>query len=149
MERAARTSAESMVGHGPADDPAAVEIEDADEIEPTFAGLYVGDVVDPDRVGGGGRGSKREAIGGDGLVELAVGGLDAVAAFLAAKDVLLPHEPGDAVASMAATPVPEFEGDPGSAIGLAAEGVDGDGPSARARSSSARGPGAERRASQS
>ena len=42
--------------HGPADDPSAVEVHDAGQIEPTFFGGDVSDVGDPDLIGGvGGR----------------------------------------------------------------------------------------------
>ena len=110
--------------HGPTDDPAAVEVEDAGEIEPAFVGLYVGDVGDPDLVGGSGGRRLGEAVGSDGVVVVAVGGPDAVAALLAATEAPAFHEAGHSVASMSATQVPEFEGDPGRAIGLAACGMD-------------------------
>ena len=54
--------------HGPTDDPAAVEVEDAGEIEPAFVGLYVGDVGDPDLIGGSGGRRLGEAVGSDGVV---------------------------------------------------------------------------------
>jgi hypothetical protein len=44
-----------MIGHRPADDPAAVEVHDGSQIEPALIGLYVGDVGEPDPVRRGGR----------------------------------------------------------------------------------------------
>jgi hypothetical protein len=40
-----------VVGHRPADDPAAVEVLDGDEVEPSLPGAQVGDVGDPAAVG--------------------------------------------------------------------------------------------------
>jgi hypothetical protein len=49
------------------------------------------DVPEPDLVGGGGSGQVRQAIGGDGLVVVAVGGADPNAAFGASTQALLTH----------------------------------------------------------
>jgi hypothetical protein len=54
---------------------------------------------------------------------VAVGCLDAVAAFLAAAQALFLHESGDAVASMATSSFAQLPLDAGSAIGLAAARV--------------------------
>jgi hypothetical protein len=54
---------------------------------------------------------------------VAVGGLDAIAAFLAAAQALFLHEASDAVASMAASFFAQFPLDARSAIGLAAAGM--------------------------
>jgi hypothetical protein len=52
-----------VVGHAPADDPAAGEILHRDEIEPALPGPQIGDVGDPDAVGGGSReGAVEEAL---------------------------------------------------------------------------------------
>jgi hypothetical protein len=60
---------------------------------------------------------------GDGLVVVAVGRLDAVAAFLASAQTLFPHEASDAIASMAASFFAQFLLDARSAIGLTAAGM--------------------------
>src|SRR5260370_12935309 len=39
-----------MIAHGPADDPAAVEVHDGGQIEPSLIGLDVGDIGEPDPV---------------------------------------------------------------------------------------------------
>src|ERR1035438_4159177 len=65
-----------VFAHGPSGEAAAVQIHDASQIEPAFLGRYVSDVPEPDLVGGAGSGQVRQAIGGDGLVVVAVGGAD-------------------------------------------------------------------------
>jgi len=90
--------------HGPADDFAAVEVQDGGQVKPAFLGLDRGDVRRPKLVGRGGLGRLCQAVGGDGLVVVAIGGLDTIAALLAATQALFLHEPGDAVAPM----VPSF-----------------------------------------
>jgi hypothetical protein len=77
----------------------------------------------PELIGGGGLGRLRQAIGCDGLIVVAVGGLDAIAAFLTATEALFRHEPGDAVASMIASFFAQLPLDARSAIGLAAAGM--------------------------
>src|SRR5665213_3155054 len=69
-----------VFAHGPAGESAAVKVHDAGQIEPAFLGRHVGDVPEPDVVGGAGSAHVRQAIGGDGLVVVAVGGADAEAA---------------------------------------------------------------------
>ena len=88
--------------HGPADDLAAVEIQDTGEVEPTFPSLDIGDIGDPDLIGRGGCWRLRHAIGGDRVGMIAVGGLDAVATLLATADACLAHEAGNPLASMSA-----------------------------------------------
>ncbi len=105
--------------HGPTDDLSAVKVKDAGEVKPTFLGLDVGDVGDPDLIGCRGRWSLRQAIGHDGVVVVAVGGLDAVAALLAAAEASLTHEAGDSLTSMTMPAGPQFPDDSGTAIGLA------------------------------
>ena len=56
-----------MLAHGPTGQAAAVKVEDAGQVEPAFFGGDVGNVADPDLVGGARRGQFREAIGGDRL----------------------------------------------------------------------------------
>ena len=71
-----------MFAHGPADDLAAVKVEDGGEIKPAFLSFDIGDVGHPDLVGSGSLGGFGQAVGRDGMVVLAVGGLDAVAPLL-------------------------------------------------------------------
>src|SRR2546421_3786320 len=52
----------------------------------------------PELIGSRSLGSFSQTIGGDGLIMVAVGGLDAIAAFLATAQALFLHEPRDAIA---------------------------------------------------
>ena len=80
-----------VFAHSPAGEAAAVQVHDASQIEPAFLGCHVGDVPEPDLVGGAGRGQVRQAIGGDGLVVVAVGGADTEPAFGASTQALQAH----------------------------------------------------------
>ena len=82
--------------HSPADDFAAVEIHDAGQIEPTFPGSNVGNVADPNLVDAGRRALSGQAIGGDGMRMVAVGGADAKAARAPSDQAVLAHEFFDA-----------------------------------------------------
>lgn len=113
------------MAHGPADDFAAVEVQHGGHIQPAFAGLDVGDVHDPDLIAGGGLGHFGQVIGRDGVIVVAVGGLDAVAALLAAAQTRRAHEPGDAIAAMVAALLAEHLLDARTAIGLPAFGKHG------------------------
>jgi len=111
--------------HGPADNLAAVEVQDGGHIKPAFPGLDTGDVHDPNLIGGGGLGGGRQTIGRDGVVVVAVGGADAVAAPLAATEARCLHESGDAFAAMAVALLPQDLLHPRAAVSLAALGVNG------------------------
>ena len=106
--------------HGPTDDFTAVEVQDTGEIKPTRGGGDVGDVSDPDLVGGSGLWRFSQAIGSDGVVVVAVGGLDAVAALLASTDAPALHETGNAITAMSTSTGTEFVCDSRRSIGLAA-----------------------------
>ena len=112
-----------VLAHGPANEPAAVEVQDAGQIEPAFLGGNIGDVREPDLVGSSGLGSFGQAVGGDGLVVVTVGGLDPIAALLAAAQAGLLHEAGDAVAAVAASLFAQLIDDARAAVGLAALGM--------------------------
>ena len=58
--------------HGPADDFAAVKVEDPSEVEPAFVGFDIGDVSDPDLMGSRGRRRLCQAMGSDGAWLLSV-----------------------------------------------------------------------------
>src|ERR1700690_1002213 len=85
-----------VLAHGPAGQSAAVKVEDTRQIKPAFLGGDIGDVPEPDLVGGRGSGPIRQAIGCDGLVMVAIGGANPEAAFGAATEALLAHQAGDA-----------------------------------------------------
>src|ERR1700737_3621313 len=62
-----------MIAHRPADDPAAVQVHDGGQIEPSLIGLDVGDVGEPDPVRRRGDEVPIEQIRGDREVVAAVG----------------------------------------------------------------------------
>jgi len=112
--------------HGPTDDPAGMEVHDAGKIKPALPGWNVGDVGDPDLVGGGGCRSHCKEVGSNRVVMIAVGGLNAMAALLAALDALAAHEACNAIATVAASDGTKVEIDAGRAVGLSAFAMDGD-----------------------
>jgi len=71
------------LAHGPADDFAAVEVQNAGEIEPTLIGENVGDIGDPGLVECTGFLGFCQGIGSNWVIVVAIGGLDPVAALLA------------------------------------------------------------------
>ena len=115
----------NCLAHGPADDFAAVEVQNAGEIEPTLVGENVGDIGDPDLVGCSSLWGFYQEIGSNWVIVVAVGGLDPVAALLASTNAPTFHETGNSVASMSKPKVTEFFDDSGRTVGLAAFGVDG------------------------
>jgi hypothetical protein len=54
-----------MILHRPADDPAAVEVQDGGQIEPALIGLDIGDVGEPDPVRRGGKEVSTEQVRSD------------------------------------------------------------------------------------
>lgn len=80
-----------VLAHSPAGQPAAVEVQNAGQVEPAFLGVDVSDVADPDLVGRIRSGQFGQPIGGDGLVVVAVGGAGPEPAFGASLEVLLAH----------------------------------------------------------
>ncbi len=111
---------EAFVG-APAEDAAAAEVHLGGEIEPAFARRQVGDVGDPDFVGPGGRGTLQQVVGSHGRGLVGNGGAGHEAALLAHAEVLLAHEPGDAVLAVvqafAAQAMHEARGAVGAAAG--------------------------------
>src|SRR6266851_35259 len=63
-----------MIVHRPADDPAAVQVHDGGQIEPSLIGLDVGDIGEPDPVRRGGDEVPTEQVRGDREVVPTVGG---------------------------------------------------------------------------
>src|ERR1043166_2136219 len=108
------------LAHGPADDSAAVEIEDGSEVKPAFLGFDVGDVGHPDLVRRTSLGSVREVVGCNGLVVVAVGGANAIARLLPTVESLLLHEPGDAIASVPLALFAQFHADARATVGASA-----------------------------
>src|ERR1700738_3111741 len=108
-----------MIFHRPADDPAAVQVHDGGQIEPSLIGLDVGDVGEPDPVRRGGDEVPVEQVRGDRKVVAAIGGpppawprhdganavtahhpLDAAAAYPAALRLQLDMDTRAAIASV-------------------------------------------------
>ena len=77
--------------HGPAHNAAAVAVHHAGQIQPTFVGVDVGDVRDPDFVGSCGSSQFGQAIGSNRLVVVAVGGADLEATLDSSPEALLAH----------------------------------------------------------
>src|ERR1039458_8806885 len=69
----------------------AVEVQNAGQVEPTLLGLDVSDVANPDLVGRTRSGQIGQAVGGNGLVVVAVGRTDPEPAFGASTEALLAH----------------------------------------------------------
>ncbi len=110
----------NVLAHGPADDAAAVEVQQSGQIEPAFAGVNVGDVGDPGLIGpGGGRGLGQQ-IGRDGVGVPAVGGFDSEPGLWAAAELLLAHQAGDAVAAVLETVLTQLRLDARHPVSLAA-----------------------------
>jgi hypothetical protein len=86
-----------IILHGPADDPAAVEIHDCGQVEPAFASRDVGDIADPDLVDASGGRPLGQVIGRDGMIMVAVGGADAKRAPASSHQAPFSHEPFDAL----------------------------------------------------
>jgi len=112
-----------VVGAGPADDAAAVQIEERGDVEEALLGRNVGDVGDPDLVDTGDQRLVPEQIGGDGSAVAAVGGAGLAAAPGAAGELLLAHQPGDAPAADLAALLAQLLAHARAAVGAAAAGV--------------------------
>src|ERR1700710_3082501 len=82
-----------MVLHRPADDPAAVQVHDGCQIEPSLIGLDVGDVGEPDPVRRGGSEVAVEQVRGDRKVVTAVGGPHPARPCHDGPDTVMAHQP--------------------------------------------------------
>jgi hypothetical protein len=82
--------------HRPANDPAAVEVHDGRQMEPSLAGLDVGDVSGPDPVRGRRSKVAIEQIGRDRQVVLAVGGPEPPWPRQDGANTVAAHQPLDA-----------------------------------------------------
>jgi len=105
---------------GPAGQSATVKVQDARQIEPAFLGGDIGDVPQPDLVGRTGGGQIGQAIGGDGLVVIAVGGADPEAALGASTEGLAGSLNGQAVTTISVAGLAQRFLNAGAAVGLAA-----------------------------
>ncbi len=112
-----------VVGHRPADDPAAVEILHGDEVEPALPGTEVGDVGDPAAVRGAGGEVAVEEIVGDSDAGHPDGGCPPLLGDQAGEAGLA-HQPLDAFAADPLAVVEdEIRPDPRRAIDAAALAV--------------------------
>ena len=90
------------LAHGPPDDLAVVVVQHSGHLKRTLPGLDTGDVCNPERIGNGDLEDGGLVIGRDGMIVVAVGGLDTVAALLATAQTRGAHDPSDAMATVAA-----------------------------------------------
>jgi hypothetical protein len=105
--------------HRPADDFAAIKIHHAGQVEPAFASGDVSDIGDP-RLINPVRGTQGgQCVGGDRLVMPTVGRPDPITLFGPAREVLLAHQTGDAVAAINMAAPPQGLADARAAIGPA------------------------------
>ena len=109
------------LAHGPTNALAAGEVEAGGKLKPALTGLDVGDVGDPDRVGRRRVRSLGKALG-SGLV--AVGGSNAVAAFLTPAEASGLHASSEAVAAVVAAFFEQCLPEARAAVGLAALGME-------------------------
>src|ERR1035437_1584480 len=100
-------------------------VQNGGQIKPAFLGFNAGDVTHPDLVGRGGLWRFGQAVEHDRFVMVAVGGVDAVTALLAAAESLHLHDPGDAVASVVAPLFAQLILDARTTVSLPAPGMDG------------------------
>lgn len=85
----------------PADDPAAVEIEEGGHVEPSFSGAHLGDVTHPSLIWCRGPGLRSQSVRGDGLGVPARRRAGHKAARTLAPEPRGLHQSGDAFAAVA------------------------------------------------
>ena len=107
-----------VLAHCPTDHFAAVTIQNAGQVEPTFGSRDVSDIRQPDLIGPVGSRQADQSIGRDGLLVATVGRAHAVTALLPPTNLFLAHEPADAIAPMTATQRAQAGLDARSAVGL-------------------------------
>lgn len=112
------------LAHGPTDDLTAEEIEDGSQIQPTFLGLDVRDISNPDLVWSGCFRSLCQAVWGDWVGMVAVGGFDAVATPLASTETLSLHQAGHPISSVAMPRAAENLNNAWTPVGLTALDMD-------------------------
>src|SRR3977135_1343372 len=85
-----------MIAHSPADDLAAVEVEDRGEIEPALLGLDIGYICEPDPVRCSGGKAAVEQIRGDRQVVPAISGADPPGPCHDGANTVMAHQSFDA-----------------------------------------------------
>src|SRR5947209_5754890 len=85
-----------MIAHCPADDLAAVEVQDRGEIEPALIGLDISDICKPDPVRRSGGKVAPEQVGGDREVVPAIGCADPPGPCHDGANAVMAHQPLDA-----------------------------------------------------
>jgi hypothetical protein len=106
----------------PAKDAAAVEVEFRGEVEPAFPGGEIRDVGHPHFVRTPRRRGVEKVIGRDGIMGRAEGGAGHKAAFAAHPQMVLAHEPGDAVFARVEALAAEGMAEAGTAVSVPAGG---------------------------
>ncbi len=112
------------LAHGPANDLARVHVQDRSEVQPAFARRHIGQVGEPDFVGGLGREAPAEPVGRDRIAMTAVSGPGPTWQGGQSAKARPPHQPLNAAASDAAAVAPKDGVHPRRAVGPAALGVD-------------------------
>src|ERR1700741_3028183 len=97
-----------MLCHRPADDPAALEVQDAGQIEPALVGLDIGYVGEPDPVRRGGCEVALEQVRRDRKVVVAIGGAHPVWPRHDSPDTVMPHQSLDAAAARSTALSPQL-----------------------------------------
>src|SRR3954468_4759073 len=113
-----------MIAHRPADDPPAVQVHDGGQIEPSLAGLDIGDIGEPDPVQRGGGEVAIEQIGRDRQVVLTVGGPDPSRPCHDGANTVAAHQALDASTTCAPTLSLQFAMDTWAAVAFVTVAVD-------------------------
>src|ERR1044072_756307 len=117
LQRRQRQAGLQVLGKGPAHQPAAVAIQDASHIQPTFTSGHVGNVTDTNLVGSLQQRRTGQTIGHDGMRMLTIGSYWHKASALAAAQLAKTHEPRDSFAAMPMTLRPQHRLDARTAVG--------------------------------
>src|SRR5207244_1202826 len=113
-----------MLFQRPADDPAAAEVHDGGQIEPSLIGLDVGDIGEPDPVRRGGGEVSVEQVWGDREVVAAVGGPHPAWLRHDGPNAVPVHQPLDAAAARPAALRLQLDMDTRAAIASVGVAVD-------------------------
>src|ERR1700681_1687047 len=113
-----------MILHRPADNPAAVEVQDGGQIEPALIGLDIGDVGEPDTVRRGGKEVSTEQVRCDREVVAAVGGPHPAWPRHDGPDTVMAHQSLDAPTPPPAAPSLQLDMDARAAVASAGVAMD-------------------------
>src|SRR5688572_23592379 len=108
------------VAHGPANNPARVQIQHGGQVQPALSRRNVGDIGQPFFVGPAGRKVLIEQIRGDRIIVGAIGGRDFECTFLLGPQLLLTHQASHPILPTLEPLNPQFGLNSGTAIGLPA-----------------------------